>query len=322
MTAAAGVLAVAAAVAALVVGPFPLPLWETVAALAVPQRAPDAARFIVAELRVPRLVSGAGAGVALGVAAALLQVAWRGPVADVRLWGMGGAAMLGAVAAGALASASTPPAAVAALVVVGAVAGAVGAGLVVWPLLRRRGRAGGGGFVVAAGVAVDVACTGAAVAVAVLSVPDAAMVDVSRVVVGATPAVSELAVPVGGAALVLGVAGVAVAWLLPRPAPDAARVVAWAVAGLLCGAAVAVAGPVALAGLAAAGGAWLLVGEHPGWVAAVAAPLGAAVVLACDVAGRVVAPPLEVSAGYLTGAAGLAVAVAVAAAGRRARVAA
>jgi iron complex transport system permease protein len=68
---------------------------------------------------------------------------------------------------------------------------------------------------------------------------------------------------------------------------------------LLAGAAVAVAGPIVLVGLAVPHVARALVGRDYARVLPVSALLGAALVLAADVAGRRVMPPEEVPAGVM-----------------------
>ncbi|WP_033300404.1 iron chelate uptake ABC transporter family permease subunit, partial [Nocardiopsis gilva] len=73
----------------------------------------------------------------------------------------------------------------------------------------------------------------------------------------------------------------------------------------------ALAGPMALAGLAGGGVAWLVMSGHPGWTALLAVPLGAFVVLAGDLVARSVSGPEGIATGYVTAVAGVVVLLAL-----------
>jgi iron complex transport system permease protein len=78
------------------------------------------------------------------------------------------------------------------------------------------------------------------------------------------------------------------------------RLVAALGAVVLCGAATAIAGPIAFVGLAAPHLSRLLIGVDHRWLLPFAALNGAALLTAADVAGRVVARPSEVDVGIVT----------------------
>jgi iron complex transport system permease protein len=69
---------------------------------------------------------------------------------------------------------------------------------------------------------------------------------------------------------------------------------------LLCGAATAVAGPIAFVGLVVPHVCRLLVGVDHRWLLPFSALLGAALLTAADVIGRIVARPSEVEVGIVT----------------------
>ncbi|MFI1015093.1 FecCD family ABC transporter permease [Streptomyces sp. NPDC020965] len=79
-----------------------------------------------------------------------------------------------------------------------------------------------------------------------------------------------------------------------------ARGVAALGAVVLCGAATAVAGPIAFVGLVVPHACRLLIGVDHRWLLPFAALLGAALLTAADVAGRVVARPAEIDVGIVT----------------------
>ncbi|MFF9730379.1 FecCD family ABC transporter permease [Streptomyces albidoflavus] len=78
------------------------------------------------------------------------------------------------------------------------------------------------------------------------------------------------------------------------------RAVAALGAVLLCGAATAVAGPIAFVGLVVPHTCRLLVGVDHRWLLPLSMPLGAVLLTAADVVGRVVARPSEIDVGIVT----------------------
>lgn len=79
-----------------------------------------------------------------------------------------------------------------------------------------------------------------------------------------------------------------------------ARAVAALGAVLLCGAATAVAGPIGFVGLVVPHTCRLLVGVDHRWLLPLSAVLGAILLTAADVVGRIVARPSEIDVGIVT----------------------
>ncbi|MDA2803911.1 iron chelate uptake ABC transporter family permease subunit [Nocardiopsis suaedae] len=302
-------LLAASSAAALMVGEYPVAWRELARALAAPGGQPGSVGFIVWELRVPRLVAGAAAGAVFAAAAVLLQGAWGSRALDVRLLGMGGGAVLGAVLAGPVGQAGPGERAAA------AVAGALAAGALVTVVLRRAGAGWGPGRRAVAGASADAVLTAAAVAAAVRAAGgwEAAWPGLAWVAVGTLSGALEQV-------LVLGVlcAG-AVAAVLVLSAPGGPGGGPWAAvvpAAVLCGLGTALAGPLLLAGLpGAVAGAWIGRGRPARSVAA-AVPVGACTVLVCDVVLRSAGEWAEPAVGLATGAVGAVVLAAAAAVGR------
>ena len=69
---------------------------------------------------------------------------------------------------------------------------------------------------------------------------------------------------------------------------------------MLCGAATAVAGPIAFVGLVVPHVCRLLIGTDHRWLLPISALVGAALLTAADVVGRVVARPAEIDVGIVT----------------------
>ncbi|MBI1350285.1 MAG: iron chelate uptake ABC transporter family permease subunit [Actinomycetales bacterium] len=79
-----------------------------------------------------------------------------------------------------------------------------------------------------------------------------------------------------------------------------ARLLGWAGAVVLCGAATAVAGPIAFVGLVVPHVCRLLVGGDYRWVLPASAIVGAGLLIGADVVGRVIARPDEIEVGIVT----------------------
>jgi len=79
-----------------------------------------------------------------------------------------------------------------------------------------------------------------------------------------------------------------------------ARAAAGLAVVVLTGTAVAATGPIAFVGLVVPHAARALTGSRHGWLLAYTAVLGAALLVAADVVGRVVAPPNELQVGVIT----------------------
>nr|WP_281420982.1 iron chelate uptake ABC transporter family permease subunit [Actinoplanes auranticolor] len=295
----------AVAVLSIVIGTKPIPLGTVWDAFFTAGVTSEDIR-IVLDLRVPRTVIGLAAGIALGLAGALMQALTRNPLADPGILGI---------------NAGAATAVVLAIRVLGigsltgyiwfAFAGAAGAFVVVY-LLGTRGRSGASPE--------RLALAGAAVGAALLAVTNAvALLDVSTFdryrlwTVGAL-AGRDLGVFWAVAPFIL--IGVLLALALGPSlnvialGEDTARAlganlnrtrVLTAVAvTLLCGAATAAVGPIAFVGLAVPHIARTLVGPDQRWLLPYSLVLAPTLLLLADVAGRVIARPGEVQAGLIT----------------------
>lgn len=126
----AGVLVVTA----LMLGDFRLSAGEVLTALAGGEEGP--ARFVVRELRLPRVLLGVLVGVAFGLAGALFQSVLRNPLASPDVIGIAQGASAGAVAALLLGGATG------AAVPLAALAGGAGVGLLLYAVAWRQGMTG------------------------------------------------------------------------------------------------------------------------------------------------------------------------------------
>jgi iron complex transport system permease protein len=302
-----GVLAVAAALS-VAIGSKTIPLGTVLDALdghtANPARTADVQ--IVRELRIPRTLIGLAAGIALGLAGALMQALTRNPLADPGILGI---------------NAGAATAVVLAIRVLGigsltgyisfAFAGAAGAFLVVY-LLGTRGRSGASPE--------RLALAGAAVGAALLAVTNAvALLDVTtfdryRMWVVGTLAGRDLDVVSGvtpfvlaGALLALGLGPCLNVIALGEDTARAlgvnlrrTRVLTAVAITLLCGAATAAVGPIAFVGLGVPHVARALVGPDQRWLLPYSLVLAPTLLLFADVLGRVVARPGELPAGLVT----------------------
>jgi iron complex transport system permease protein len=123
-------LAGVVAVASLVIGGSGISPREALVALA--GGGGETARTVMMEVRLPRLLAGLGVGSLLALAGVLLQALFRNPLADPFVLGVSGGAAVGALLA-------MIAGAAAALVQSAAVAGALGAVIIVYLLARGGG---------------------------------------------------------------------------------------------------------------------------------------------------------------------------------------
>jgi iron complex transport system permease protein len=262
----------------------------------------DASR-IVHELRIPRTVLGLLAGVALGVAGALMQGLTRNPLADPGLFGVNAGAAFAITVTVAITGVVDP-----ARYVWTALAGALLATLLVHGIGGRGAAAGSPSRLVLAGVAVAAALGGMTFALALLN-PGVFATFRSWTVGSLTARPLDAALPVAPFVVV----GLVVALGLGRSLDAVAlgddvarsmgvsltrvRLLGLAAVTLLCGAATALVGPIAFLGLIVAHIARLCCGPRHRWVLAYSLVLGPAVLLAADVLGRVVARPGEYPVG-------------------------
>ncbi|SDQ87088.1 iron ABC transporter permease [Quadrisphaera sp. DSM 44207] len=315
-----GVLAlVAVAAASLALGVRAVPpavVWE--ALTAADPASED--QIVVRDLRVPRTLLGLAVGAALGVAGALLQALTRNPLGDPGLLGVNAGAAAAVVAGLALGVAGRGSTLL-------ALGGAALAMLVVTALGAVGRSATAPVRLALAGVAVTAVLQSLVTAV---TLADRATFDAWRLW-----AVGSLAArgwePLADAAPFL-LAGAVLAAVLARPLDALAlgedlgralgarvattRVLTVVAVTLLCGAGTAAVGPIAFVGLAAPHAARLLVGPAQRWLLPYAAVLGALLLVAADVLGRLLARPGELQVGVLTAAVGAPVLVALVRRGR------
>lgn len=268
---------------------------------------------VVLEQRLPRTVVGLAAGAALGLAGTLVQGVTRNPIADPGLLGLNSGASLAVVCAFWLVGVTAP---------IGyvwfAFLGAAAAALLV--------------FSIGAAQPVRLALVGATVTalitplITLVLLRDVAAFNLYRFwVVGSLTGRGLDTVAALWPFVVVGL--ILVALLAPRLnmlalGDDVARALGQrvgttrALAGvavvLLAGTATALAGPIALVGLAVPHAARGLVGTDYRWVAALAALLGPVMLLGADVIGRLVLPHSELEAGVVAALLGAPVLVAVA----------
>lgn len=298
------VLLALALVASLALGARSVSPAEVLAALTAPQDG-VADHAVVRSLRVPRTVIGLLAGAAFGVAGALLQSLTRNPLADPGLLGVNAGASLAVVLAVTTLGVAGP-----AGYVWFALAGAAAAAAVVYAV-GSRGRLGGAPTTLAlAGAALTAGLTSLTT---VVVVRDVEAFDAYRFwVVGSLTARGPDALAALAPFLVVGaLAALAATRTLDVLAlgDDTARSLGQHVGGgralvlgaaaLLAGAATALAGPIVFVGLVVPHLVRRLAGGSHAWLLALAAPVGAALLLAADVVGRLVARPAEIEAGLV-----------------------
>ncbi len=287
----------------LTVGVKPIPPDAVWAALTAPTGTED--DLLVRSLRVPRTVLGIEAGVALGMAGALMQGHTRNPLAEPGLLGVNNGAAF--------------------LVVVGIVVfGMSGTGSLIWLAFTGALAAAVLVFMLGAtghGTRTAVTLTLAGVAVSfllraltsALVLTDLEVIDLYRFwTVGS---LTGRTAGVGGQVAPFIVVGVLLA-LANAPALNALalgddvatglgqnlRVARWTgllAITLLAGSAVAACGPIAFVGLMVPHIARRLVGADHRWSVPVAGLAGAVLCLVADVVGRVIARPGEVEVGIV-----------------------
>ena len=298
------VVLLAAVMASLAIGSLSIPVREVIAALTAFDDSD--AHVIVTELRVPRTEIGLLVGAALGAAGALMQGVTRNPLAEPGILGINAGAAFAVVLAIFLLNVSS--------VVVYAWFALLGAGLtaVLLYVLGASGRDGATPIKLAlAGAVLTALLTALTSAVLVF---DTQTLDEFRFwivgsIAGRDAGVALSVAPFIGTGLL--VALLAGRWLNALAlGDDVARSlgqhVGWARAAsgvgfvLLAGGAVAAAGPIAFVGLTVPHVARALVGPDYRWIVPYSIVMGAILLLASDVIGRVVAPPGELEVGVVT----------------------
>ncbi|SBS73906.1 iron ABC transporter permease [uncultured Microbacterium sp.] len=260
---------------------------------------------VILTQRVPRTVIGILAGAALALAGTLMQGLTRNPLADPGLLGVNAGASVAVLAAITVFGITAP-----AGFVWFAFGGAALASIAV-ALIGTRGPDGTSPAKLAlTGAAVTAGLT--AVTTLILTTSITAF-DVFRYwQVGGltargmdTVAVVVIPILVGAVIAVTSARGLDLLALGEDTATGLGhsvartRVLGIVATVLLCGAATSIAGPIVFLGLLVPHALRALVGGEYRWLLAIGAPVGAIVLLAADVLGRVIAPPGEIQAGLV-----------------------
>lgn len=290
--------------ASLLIGPAGLGLGESLRALFRGEG--EAMVLVMREIRLPRAILGLMAGAVLGLSGAAMQGYLRNPLAEPGLIGVSSSAALGAVLALQTGLAATLPLAL-------PLAALAGAGASVLLVLVMAGPRGGALALILAGIALS-ALSGAVTSLVLnLSPNPFAAMEIVHWMMGslADRSMSHvwLAVPFMAAgmaalltlgrgldALTLGEdAAQSMGVNLPR-----LRLVLILGTAASVGAAVAVAGAVGFVGLVVPHLLRPLVGARPSRLLPAAALGGAAMLLAADIATRLIAPDRDLKLGVLT----------------------
>lgn len=299
----AGVVLCALCVLSVAFGAREVALAEILAGLGGDVRGVSEAAVVA---RVPRTVLAVLVGAALGLAGTGMQAVTRNPLADPGILGVSGGAAL-AVVVGIVFFGLADPTAYLAVAISGAAVAAV--------FVYGVGSLGRGGA-----TPLKLTLAGAAISAAFASLTSAILLP--RVDAMETFRFWQIG-GVGGAtwdriALVLPVLaiGAAICLVCARGMNSLAlgddlasglgenvfrtRLIAAMGAVILCGAATAVAGPIAFVGLVIPHICRLLVGTDHRWLLPFSAVAGAGLLVAADIVGRVVARPEEIEVGIIT----------------------
>jgi iron complex transport system permease protein len=299
-----GVLLLVTMAASIVIGAKQIPLDQAVSGLLTPDGSEHA--LIIQELRLPRTLLGVAVGGALGLAGALMQGLTRNPLAEPGLLGVNGGAAIAVVTVIALFRVDDV------LVYVwAAFLGAAAAAVLVY-LVGSRGRSGGTpARLVLAGAGINAVFSSLTAGVMLLTPRS---FDAFRFWQVGSLSGRDLGILAEVGPFLL--AGTLLALLLGRGlnalamGEDAARALgvragrtralgALAVV-VLCGGATAAVGPIAFLGLAVPLVVRALVGPDQRWVLPYSLVTAPILLLAADIAGRVVVAPGELETGIVT----------------------
>ncbi|MCW4467204.1 iron chelate uptake ABC transporter family permease subunit [Glutamicibacter sp. MNS18] len=290
----------------LAVGSRPIPLATALNTILDPGfDSPEAQ--VIRELRLPRTLLGILAGLALGVAGALIQALTRNPLADPGILGVNaGAQFLLVIASVAFGSISVLAS------IWWALAGAAIATLAVYGLsLSQRGRTADPATLVLAGMSFGAVLSGVSTALMLLSPTTFDLMRIwgggylsgqtTQTVLGMAPFILVgllLALACAGSLNAIGLGDRAARALGVRL--GLVRCVVIASVTLLCGTATALAGPIGFVGLMVPHVARWLFGVQQGWILAMTCVMSPILLLAADIAGRLVVPGSELAAVIVT----------------------
>ncbi len=303
----AGLSALVAALFALslLVGPAGIAAGDAFAALLAGQGT-DATTLVMREIRLPRALLGLLIGASLGLSGAALQGYLRNPLAEPGLIGVSASASVGAVVAIYFGLAAAFPLALPLLAM-------AGAGLAAALMIALAGARGGALTLILAGVAVT-SFAGALASLALSLAPNPfAALEIVFWMLGSLSDRSmlhvELAAPFMalGWLLIAGLGRALDALTLGEAAaetlgfsPSRTRLLVTLGTAAAVGAATAVAGAIGFVGLVAPHLMRPLVGARPARLLPAAALAGAAILLAADIAVRLVSPERELKLGVVT----------------------
>ncbi|MGQ3488268.1 FecCD family ABC transporter permease [Roseovarius pacificus] len=290
--------------ASLLIGPAGIGVWDGLSALFTMDESPQA--LVMREIRLPRALLAVMIGAGLGVSGAAMQGYLRNPLAEPGLIGVSGSAALGAVIAIQTGAAT----AFALALPMAALAGALGGVLVVVALAGPRGTSL---TLILAGIAVSAMAGALTSLVLNLSPNPFAASEIVFWMMGSLADRSMthvwLALPfmvIGGGLLAATGRGLD-AMTLGEDAAEAmgismGRLRLAVVVGTACivGAGTAVAGAIGFVGLVVPHVLRPLVGGRPGRLLWASALGGAAMLLAADIAVRIVLPERDLKLGVLT----------------------
>jgi iron complex transport system permease protein len=290
--------------ASLAIGSLSLPLREVVEAFTAHDGSD--AHVIVTELRVPRTILGFLVGGALGACGVLMQGVTRNPLADPSILGINAGAALAVVCAISLLGVDS---------VGGYVGFAIAGAAITAVLIYLLGASGRGGV-----TPITLAIAGAVLAALLVSITSAILVFDAQTldqfrfwlvgsIAGRGSGVALTVLPFIAVGMLVALAagrqlnamalGDDVAHALGQRVARARVACAVAIV-LLAGGAVAAAGPIVFVGLTVPHIARALVGPDYRWVVPYSIVLGAVLLLAADVIGRVVTRPGELEVGIVT----------------------
>ncbi|NBF04554.1 iron chelate uptake ABC transporter family permease subunit [Pseudomonas sp. Fl5BN2] len=263
--------------------------------------------LILRELRLPRTLIALLAGLALGVAGAVMQAVTRNPLAEPGLLGINAGAALAVIIGVALLDLTSM-----AQYLWLAFFGAGLAGIVVFLLGQAHETGTNPVRLVLAGAGLSVMLT-SLTGILVLNSPPEVFDHFRHWASGSLSGSGFALLPVpalaiaGGLAVALGIGAQLNALALGQDLGRSLGVnlrLTWLLACLavmlLAGAATAVAGPIGFVGLVAPHLARMLVGPDYRWILPYSALLAAGLLLGADVLGRVLAAPEEIAAGIIT----------------------